>query len=238
VTSAINRYYDPATGEFISVDPDVAVTGQPYAYASDDPVDITDPTGRDDTEGLYHQGSLFADGALSDPAYFDYGSWNDLTTAAVNFINAPFVGVYHAYVNLYEGGEDGCGWSSAIGLANAAVVSDIEAFLFLDGDEGDEGLVNLASPQETQHVLYSDANGGGHLWPGAPGKTPFPASWSGEQVMHAVSDVVTSPASEWSREGGVDVITGTYNGVNMRIVYDPSDNRLLSAYPTNLPRNP
>jgi hypothetical protein len=47
VTSAINRYYDPATGEFISVDPDVGETGQPFAYANDDPVNGIDPDGLD-----------------------------------------------------------------------------------------------------------------------------------------------------------------------------------------------
>ncbi len=39
------RYYDPATEQFISRDPLVAVTGQPYAYADDSPVNFVDPTG-------------------------------------------------------------------------------------------------------------------------------------------------------------------------------------------------
>ena len=34
----INRYYDPATGQFISVDPDLSQTHQPYAYTDDNPV--------------------------------------------------------------------------------------------------------------------------------------------------------------------------------------------------------
>ena len=41
----INRYYDPATGQFTSVDPEVRDTLQPYAYAAGDPVSQTDPTG-------------------------------------------------------------------------------------------------------------------------------------------------------------------------------------------------
>ena len=40
------RWYDPGTGQFMSVDPELAETGQPYAYAADDPVNATDPTGR------------------------------------------------------------------------------------------------------------------------------------------------------------------------------------------------
>jgi RHS repeat-associated protein len=41
----INRYYDPTTGQFLSVDPDVASTGQPYAYSGGDPVNASDPSG-------------------------------------------------------------------------------------------------------------------------------------------------------------------------------------------------
>jgi RHS repeat-associated protein len=45
----INRYYDPATGQFISVDPDLSQTQAPYAYASGDPVTDTDPNGESDS---------------------------------------------------------------------------------------------------------------------------------------------------------------------------------------------
>jgi RHS repeat-associated protein len=41
----INRYYDPATGQFLNVDPLVDATGAPYFYTGDDPVNGTDPTG-------------------------------------------------------------------------------------------------------------------------------------------------------------------------------------------------
>ena len=39
------RYYDPATGQFLTVDPLVDSTGHPYAYAGDNPVNATDPSG-------------------------------------------------------------------------------------------------------------------------------------------------------------------------------------------------
>jgi hypothetical protein len=39
------RWYDPATGQFLSVDPLVATTNQPYQYAGDNPVSNTDTTG-------------------------------------------------------------------------------------------------------------------------------------------------------------------------------------------------
>jgi RHS repeat-associated protein len=44
----VYRYYDPATDQFISVDPLVSQTGQPFSYAGDDPVNDSDPTGLHD----------------------------------------------------------------------------------------------------------------------------------------------------------------------------------------------
>ena len=41
----VDRYYDPSTDQFLSVDPDVAETGQPYAFTGDDPLNATDPDG-------------------------------------------------------------------------------------------------------------------------------------------------------------------------------------------------
>lgn len=45
VTSVVNRYYDPATDQFLSIDPDVAQTGQPYIFTNDDPLNTEDPLG-------------------------------------------------------------------------------------------------------------------------------------------------------------------------------------------------
>ena len=42
-----NRHYDPTTGTFISVDPLVAATGQPYIYGAANPVRYSDPSGLD-----------------------------------------------------------------------------------------------------------------------------------------------------------------------------------------------
>lgn len=39
------RYYDPATAQFLTVDPALPTTHQPYVYAADNPLNLTDPTG-------------------------------------------------------------------------------------------------------------------------------------------------------------------------------------------------
>jgi RHS repeat-associated protein len=41
----VNRYYDPSTDQFLSIDPKVAQTDQPYAFTNDNPLNATDPLG-------------------------------------------------------------------------------------------------------------------------------------------------------------------------------------------------
>jgi hypothetical protein len=41
----VDRYYDPATDQFLSIDPLVAKTQQPYAFTDDDPLNEVDPLG-------------------------------------------------------------------------------------------------------------------------------------------------------------------------------------------------
>jgi len=53
----VARWYDPATAEFTSIDPDAVETGTPYAYAGDDPVNEGDPSGMDPC--------VWADGSIS-----------------------------------------------------------------------------------------------------------------------------------------------------------------------------
>jgi hypothetical protein len=44
----VDRYYDPETGQFLSVDPDVSETVQPYEYAGDNPESSVDPYGTEE----------------------------------------------------------------------------------------------------------------------------------------------------------------------------------------------
>ena len=44
--SLVHRYYDPATEQFLSVDPLVNQTGTAYIYAGQDPVNQSDPSGQ------------------------------------------------------------------------------------------------------------------------------------------------------------------------------------------------
>ena len=39
------RYYDPTTGQLLTVDPALAATNQPYAFTAGDPINGSDPSG-------------------------------------------------------------------------------------------------------------------------------------------------------------------------------------------------
>jgi hypothetical protein len=62
----VARWYDPGTGQFMSVDPDLADTDQPYAYAGDDPVNEGDPLGDASTGPTNKQSGLKAEGIMDD----------------------------------------------------------------------------------------------------------------------------------------------------------------------------
>jgi hypothetical protein len=58
---SINRYYDPSTDQFLSVDPDVQETDQPYAFVNDDPLNAEDPLGMKGSIGSMCNGSKFCE---------------------------------------------------------------------------------------------------------------------------------------------------------------------------------
>lgn len=63
-----HRYYDPATAEFLTIDPELQVTGEAYQYAGDDPVNNSDPSGLYWGESLVHQ----ALNIVAVPVYAEY----------------------------------------------------------------------------------------------------------------------------------------------------------------------
>jgi filamentous hemagglutinin len=108
--------------------------------------------------------------------------------------------------------------------------------------------VNILSPAERQHILFGDGPGsGGHMYPGQPGKTTFPPSWTEGQILQNVGDVVTSPTTQWYAQTGTGgavtkagdparwVAWETRDGVSMRVVYEPATGRTVTAFPDSVP---
>jgi RHS repeat-associated protein len=105
------RAYDPATAQFLSVDPLGDLTRMPYAYAVDSPLNLDDPTGL-----------IF--GIPGTP------SWSDLATRFVGFwdgFTRPLAGGTAALRNAlgWNGGLDTCSaeyeLASKIGELDASV---------------------------------------------------------------------------------------------------------------------
>ena len=90
------RYYDPATGQFITSDPLEAVTQRPYSYAGDDPVNETDPSGLACGVSTSSVGSFFG-GLGGDitgcPEAAASTVWNYTGGAVYNYLSTHTVGL-------------------------------------------------------------------------------------------------------------------------------------------------
>jgi hypothetical protein len=126
------------------------------------------------------------------------------------------------------GGRAGAGADTSAAAAVAGLVGR------LAGSLPEFGLAT----ERLRASLYSDATGGGHLWPRLPGKTAFPEDWTVSHVMQEISDVATDPDSSSVVRGGKTIITGTRDGVDIRVNHRQQDGRYVTGYPTNLPMNP
>ncbi|MFF3367199.1 EndoU domain-containing protein [Streptomyces misionensis] len=94
------------------------------------------------------------------------------------------------------------------------------------------------------HIITGNRTGGGHKWPGRPGKSVFPADWSTDKILDGVAEVATNPSSKWewvkgapgstlTRRGAPSrvAITGVYDGVDVKVIYEPASDRIITGYP-------
>lgn len=91
------------------------------------------------------------------------------------------------------------------------------------------------------HITDGDSRGGGHLsGTGAPCKSEFPANWTREKIARDIPLLATNDNLDWqeSRNGYVTAESITTDGLKVRIVVDPQENQIVTAYPTNVARNP
>jgi hypothetical protein len=99
---------------------------------------------------------------------------------------------------------------------------------------------NLISPQRLEHILFGDKTGGGHLWPGSAGKSPFPENWSEEKIVNVIFDIAKNPSIEATvQSNGRIVKNATIDGVNVRVVLESpaKGGGVVTAFPTNTKRN-
>jgi len=70
-----NRVYDPATAQFLTVDPLEAITGAPYSYTRDNPGNSADPTGLCNadpiSESFWTEGNCVSESPLNPIHYYE-----------------------------------------------------------------------------------------------------------------------------------------------------------------------
>lgn len=122
--------------------------------------------------------------------------------------------------------------------------------------EFDLGTPNLVGdlPKATiRHILTElDKPHGGHSGGlGVSNKSEFPPHWNDMRILNAAVEVLTNPnsvivnqtgpiGSRFTNAGVPSKIglEGTVSGVKIRVIWEPEGRIVVTAHPTNLPRNP
>ena len=103
---------------------------------------------------------------------------------------------------------------------------------------------DLIPGEDQVHIIFGDARGGGHKWPGNIGKSVFPESWDTDKILDAVADVATNPGNTWTWQKGAPgslytragdpsrvAIEGTVDGVKIKVIFEPATQKFVTAYP-------
>jgi RHS repeat-associated protein len=98
------RYYDPVTGQFLTVDPNVATTLSPYGYVEGDPLNSADPSGK--CGGLWSTDSCLTDVENALGGFFG-GAATDLEATSSAIGSALHTAYQHITVS-YGGCDIGC----------------------------------------------------------------------------------------------------------------------------------
>jgi RHS repeat-associated protein len=206
------RWYGPGTGEFTTVDPYLALTGQPYQYSGDDPVNHGDPTG---------QGSFWDDvaSAVGDAWHATWSSAKSAVSVVVNpgaavarsaenFVsNAESEGVLNAfnegynpaytilneYRDEWHAAESGCSLATDLssGLAGAFDLAT------LVGGEEDEAAVESFEAAELASGAPEEAGSGTETFYRTMSKGNFEELQATGRVP-ATSETFISPSGEYA----------------------------------------
>jgi hypothetical protein len=217
-------------GELINAIPDLprVILGSPFS----DEIGLFDSL----EISSYYKQLLQLQGDFYGAAYYD--SYGQVVAARQLLIGSVFAAVAEAAAVASA--------SRASVAANAGRTAETGSTVANAGRA--ENYVDILSSETKQHILYGDKLGsGGHLWPGQPGKTAFPETWSADKIVHEVGDIATSPNTQWYAQtgtGGIYTNIGKpanwvayeiRDGIRIRVVYQPALGRVVTAFPDNSP---
>lgn len=98
----------------------------------------------------------------------------------------------------------------------------------------------IISDSRIEHILYGDHKGGGHKYGvGKPCKSEFPKDWDDERILDVTRKIAANDNLPWARQNnGYYVVESYEDDVRVRVVKGPKKQRVITAYPTNVKRNP
>jgi len=98
----------------------------------------------------------------------------------------------------------------------------------------------IISDDRVQHILYGNGKSGGHLYgTGTPCKSEFPQEWNEDKVISVTRKIAANDNLDWERQDNGYYVSEAFEGdVRVRVVKGPKKQRVITAYPTNVERNP
>lgn len=98
----------------------------------------------------------------------------------------------------------------------------------------------IISDSRIQHILYGDEKGGGHKHGvGKPCKSEFPQNWDDQKIIDVTRKIAANDNLPWERQrNGYHVAEAFEGDVKVRVVKGPQKQRVITAYPINVVRNP
>ena len=245
------RYFSAAQGRFTSPDEPFIDQSESdpqswnlYGYVRNNPLRFTDPDGRACVKGKDAEGNTCIAITVTGGQGTDAKIKRRAEGAGIDFANG-LIGIANTFMRIQP--DPRINGRMGIAPTPPPQIPRLEA----NDPSGDAqfgatvlsivGAVNLLDRKAWTHILDGDATGGGHRFgTGITGKSEFPAGWNDDKIVHYISDVATDPRSTVSVKGAVTVVTGTREGTDIRVIIRPDNGvpRVVSAYPTNVPKNP
>lgn len=72
-----------------------------------------------------------------------------------------------------------------------------------------------------------------------PCKSEFPAYWNDRKIIDTINKIAANDNTNWKTQDNGYLVTDTkIENLKIRVVMNPEKPEIITAYPTNVPRNP
>ncbi len=98
----------------------------------------------------------------------------------------------------------------------------------------------ILTAKAKQHILYGNETGGGHKHGiNKPCKSEFPKHWNDQKIITAIKEIAANDNLNWEKQkNGYYVAEEKHDAINVRVVLGRQQKKIITAYPTNVKRNP